>query len=122
MAKPRKENTMIKYAKTHEWADVDGAVATVGISKFAADELGDVVYFSLPEVGQEVVAGESMCEVESVKAVSEINAPVSGKVVEVNSDLEDSPEMVNEDACVGCASCAVICPDGVIEVYRAKAE
>ncbi|MCQ2603320.1 MAG: glycine cleavage system protein GcvH [Clostridia bacterium] len=89
---------MIKYAKTHEWADVDGTVATVGISTFAADELGDVVYFSLPEVGQEVVAGEAMCEVESVKAVSEINAPVSGKVVEVNAELEDSPELVNQDA------------------------
>ncbi len=89
---------MLKYAKTHEWADVDGNVATVGISKFAADELGDVVYFSLPEVGQEVVAGDAMCEVESVKAVSEINAPVSGKIIEVNADLEDSPELVNEDA------------------------
>lgn len=90
---------MIKYAKTHEWADVDSNnVATVGISKFAADELGDVVYMSLPEVGASVTAGESMCEVESVKAVSEINAPVTGKVIEVNTALEDTPELINEDA------------------------
>ncbi len=89
---------MIKFAKTHEWAQIDGDKVTVGISKFAADELGDIVYIGLPEVGQAVVAGESMCEVESVKAVSEINAPVSGVVVEVNKGLEDSPELINEDA------------------------
>ena len=89
---------MIKYSKTHEWADVDGNIAVVGISAYAANELGDVVYFSLPEVGQEVVAGEAMCEVESVKAVSAINAPVSGKIVEINAELEDAPEKVNEDA------------------------
>lgn len=89
---------MIKYAKTHEWADIKGDEVTVGISKFAADELGDVVYLSLPEVGATVTAGESMCEVESVKAVSEINAPVSGKVIEVNEELESAPELINSDA------------------------
>lgn len=89
---------MIKYSKTHEWANIDGNVAVVGISTFAADELGDVVYFSLPEEGQEIVAGEAFCEVESVKAVSPINAPVSGKIIEVNAELEDAPEKVNEDA------------------------
>lgn len=88
---------MAKFTKTHEWAELDKAV-TMGISKYAADELGDIVYISLPEVGQAVVAGEPMCEVESVKAVSEINAPVTGTVVEVNTDLEDSPELINEDA------------------------
>lgn len=88
---------MAKFTKTHEWAELDRAV-TMGISKYAADELGDIVYISLPEVGQAVVAGEPMCEVESVKAVSEINAPVTGTVVEVNTDLEDSPELINEDA------------------------
>ncbi len=89
---------MTKYSKTHEWADINGNDVTVGISKFAAEELGDIVYISLPEVGATVTAGESMCEVESVKAVSEINAPVSGTVVEVNSALEDEPELINDDA------------------------
>ncbi len=89
---------MAKYTNTHEWAEVEQNPVVMGISKFAADELGDIVYISLPEVGQEVTAGEPMCEVESVKAVSEINAPVSGTVVEVNLDLEDSPELINEDA------------------------
>ena len=88
---------MTKFTKTHEWAELDRAV-TMGISKYAADELGDIVYISLPEVGQAGVAGEPMCEVDSVKAVSEINAPVTGTVVEVNLDLEDSPELINEDA------------------------
>ena len=88
---------MAKFTKTHEWAEIDTTV-TMGISKYAADELGDIVYISLPEVGQAGVAGEPLCEVESVKAVSEINAPVTGTVVEVNLDLEDSPELINEDA------------------------
>lgn len=89
---------MKKYAETHEWAEINGNAATVGISTFAADELGDIVYISLPSVGQKVVAGEAMCEVESVKAVSEIMAPVSGKVIKINNDLEDAPEAINADA------------------------
>lgn len=89
---------MIKFAKTHEWAQFEGNIVTVGVSVFAAKELGDIVYVSLPDVGATVVAGDSMCEVESVKAVSEINAPVSGVVVEVNLDLEDAPESINDDA------------------------
>ncbi|MBR2956599.1 MAG: glycine cleavage system protein GcvH [Clostridia bacterium] len=89
---------MAKFTQTHEWAEVEQNPVTMGISKYAADELGDIVYISLPEVGQAVTAGEPMCEVESVKAVSEINAPVTGTVVEVNLDLEDSPELINEDA------------------------
>ncbi len=92
------EEIIMKYSKTHEWADINGNDVTVGISKFASEELGDIVYISLPEVGATVTAGESMCEVESVKAVSEINAPVSGTVVEVNAELEDAPELINEDA------------------------
>ena len=86
---------MAKFTQTHEWAEVDQNPVTMGISKYAADELGDIVYISLPEVGQTVTAGDPMCEVESVKAVSEINAPVTGTVVEVNLDLEDSPELIN---------------------------
>lgn len=89
---------MIKYLKSHEWANIEGNVATIGISTFAADELGDIVYISLPEIGQEVEAGEEMCEVESVKAVSEINSPVTGKVVEINEELESAPELINDNA------------------------
>lgn len=87
------------YAETHEWAETsDGNIATVGISDHAQHELGDIVYVELPEVGKKVVAEKFLCEVESVKAVSEIYAPVSGTIVEVNNELEDSPEKINEDA------------------------
>ncbi len=89
---------MIKFLKTHEWVQIDEDKVTVGISKFAANALGDIVYIGLPEVGQAIVAGESMCEIESVKAVSEIIAPVSGVVVEINKALEDFPELITKDA------------------------
>jgi len=89
---------MIKYAKTHEWADINGNEAKVGISTFAASELTDITMIILPEIGQEVVAGEKLCEVESVKSVEDINAPVSGKVVEINEELDSAPELINEDA------------------------
>lgn len=87
----------LKYAKTHEWARIEGDTATVGITDHAAEELGDVVYVEMPEVGTTFEAGESFGTVESVKAVSDLYAPVSGEVTEVNSTLEDSPEKVNED-------------------------
>lgn len=89
---------MLLYAKTHEWVKVEGNKAKIGISDHAQGELGDIVYIELPEVGDEFEAGDILCEVESVKAVSEIYAPVSGKVIAVNEALEDSPELVNEDA------------------------
>lgn len=89
---------MVKYSKTHEWVNLEGEKAKVGISVYASEELGDIVYVSLPEVGDEVVAGETLCEVESVKAVSEIMSPVNGTIVAVNEDLEDAPESINEDA------------------------
>ena len=87
----------LKYAKSHEWIKYEGDVAVIGISDFAQDALGDVVFISLPQVGDEVVAGESFGDVESVKAVSDLICPVSGVVCEVNSDLEDAPEALNED-------------------------
>lgn len=87
----------LKYAKSHEWIKYEGDVAVIGISDFAQDALGDVVFISLPQVGDEVVAGESFGDVESVKAVSDLICPVSGVVCEVNSDLEDTPEALNED-------------------------
>ncbi|GAB6102959.1 glycine cleavage system protein GcvH [Thermococcus atlanticus] len=86
------------YTKDHEWAKVleDGTVL-VGISDYAQKELGDIAYVELPEVGAAFKKGEVLCEVESVKAVSEVYAPVSGEVVEVNGELEDSPELINEE-------------------------
>ena len=86
------------YAATHEWAkqDEEGLIV-VGISDHAQDALGDIVYVELPEVGQQIVAGEEAGVVESVKAASDIYAPVSGAVVEINEGLEDSPETVNQD-------------------------
>lgn len=85
-----------KFAKSHEWMTVEGNVATIGISDFAQKSLGDIVYLTLPEVGREVKIGEAFAEVESVKAVSEIYSPVDGKVIEVNSPLNDSPVSVND--------------------------
>ncbi len=86
-----------KYAKTHEWAHMDGAVVTVGISDHAQQEIGDVVFVELPKVGQDVQAGQNCCVVESVKSASEIYAPVSGKVVEVNEALTSDPALVNRE-------------------------
>ncbi len=87
----------LRYDKEHEWVRVDDGVAVVGISHFAQDQLGEVVYVDLPVAGDEVNASESFGEIESVKSVSELFAPVSGEVVEVNDTLTDSPEIVNED-------------------------
>lgn len=89
----------LKYAKTHEWARIndDGSV-TVGISDSAQDQLGDMVFIEVPEVGQSVDAGEGCAVVESVKAASDVYAPISGEILEVNEGLADSPETVNQDA------------------------
>ncbi len=89
---------MKKYLKTHEWAEINGKIATVGISDHAQNQLGDVVYVNLPDVGKKVKAGEILCSVESVKSASDVYAPLSGKVVEVNKTLEASPELVNKSA------------------------
>ena len=87
----------LKYSKTHEWIKTEDGVAVVGISDFAQDALGDVVFVNLPAVGDEVTACESFGDVESVKAVSDLICPVSGVVCAVNEELEDSPELLNED-------------------------
>jgi glycine cleavage system H protein len=87
----------LSYSAEHEWVAVDGARARVGITDFAQDALGDVVYVQLPDVGLEVLAHASCAEVESTKSVSEIYAPVTGTVVEVNAALVDEPELVNKD-------------------------
>lgn len=87
----------LKYTKTHEWVKVEGNKAKIGITYHAQEQLNDIVYVELPEVGTEVSKGDSLAVVESVKAASDVYAPVSGKVVAVNSALEDSPELLNED-------------------------
>lgn len=88
----------LKYSKEHEWVKVDGDIVTIGITDFAQSELGDIVFVELPEEGDELTSGDSFGSVESVKTVSELYAPLSGKVVEVNEELEDSPEFVNESS------------------------
>jgi glycine cleavage system H protein len=85
-----------RYATTHEWVRVDDGIATVGISDYAQDALSDVVYADLPDVGSTVTAGKGAATVESVKAAEDVISPVSGEVIEVNSALEDTPEIVNE--------------------------
>jgi len=88
--------TVKKYTKSHEWVEVNGKIAVVGISNHAQEELGDVVYVDLPESGKEVKKGDVLCTIESVKAAADVYSPVSGKVVEVNEELEGKPELVNE--------------------------
>lgn len=86
----------LKYSKEHEWVKVEGNIATIGITDFAQNELGDIVFVELSEVDDEVSEGETFGSVESVKTVSELYSPVSGKITEINEDLEDEPEAVNE--------------------------
>ena len=85
----------LKYTKEHEWIRVDGNTGAIGITDFAQQQLGDVVYVELPEVGSTITAGKVFGTIESVKAVSELFAPVSGEVVEINSSLKDRPDHVN---------------------------
>src|SRR3984893_853746 len=86
-----------RYTKQHEWVDVNGDIATIGITDYAQHELGDVVFVELPKPGAKITAGKSFGTVESVKAVSEIYAPASGEVVEANGELQNTPEKVNSD-------------------------
>jgi len=88
----------IRFTDQHEWVRVDGDTATIGITDYAQEQLGDVVYVELPEVGKALAAGDEAAVVESVKAASEVYAPISGEIVEVNGDLEGAPGGVNEDA------------------------
>ena len=87
----------LKYSKSHEWVKMEGDVAVIGISDFAQDALGDVVFINLPGVGDAVTAGDAFGDVESVKAVSDLVSPVSGEIVEVNEALADAPEALNSD-------------------------
>lgn len=87
----------LKYSTDHEWVRMDGDVAVIGVSDFAQDALGDLVFINLPEVGDAVTAGDAFGDVESVKAVSDLLSPVSGTVCEINEELLDAPEKINED-------------------------
>ena len=87
----------LKYTSTHEWIRFEGESAYIGITDYAQDQLGDLVFVNLPEEGDEVLAGEPFADVESVKAVSDVNSPVTGVVEEVNEGLADTPEEMNED-------------------------
>lgn len=86
-----------KYAKSHEYVHVEGSTGTIGITEYAQKELGDVVFVELPQVGSQIEQNEEMGSIESVKAVSELFAPITGEVVEVNEKLRDNPELVNTD-------------------------
>ncbi len=86
----------LKYHKEHDWARVEGDTAVFGVTDYAQESLGDIVFLELPEIGTEVTAGTSYAEIESVKAVSDILAPLSGSVIEVNEDAVDAPEVINE--------------------------
>jgi glycine cleavage system H protein len=85
------------YHAEHDWAKIDGDIATFGVTWFAQDALGEVVFFEPPEIGKQITGGEPYAEVESVKAVSDVIAPMSGEIVEVNTSLADTPEAINED-------------------------
>ncbi len=87
----------MRFTKDHEWVEVDGDIATVGISAYAAEQLGDVVFVETPDVGKTVKAGDDLAVVESVKAASDVYAPISGEVIEANADLSETPEAVNQD-------------------------
>jgi glycine cleavage system H protein len=87
----------LRYAKTHEWASLQGNVCTVGITQFAVEQLTDVIYIDMPDVEDPVTAGESFGEIESVKAVSDLYAPVSGDVIEVNEKLQNDPTLISKD-------------------------
>lgn len=91
----------VRYTKDHEWARLDGDLVTIGLSDYAQDQLGEIVFVELPEEGDTFEQGDEFGSVESVKAVSEIYLPISGEIVEVNPDLEDAPELVNNDCYTG---------------------
>jgi glycine cleavage system H protein len=87
----------LRYSSDHEWVRVEGATATIGITEYAQDALGDVVFVEMPDAGLAVAAGESFSEVESTKSVSDIYAPITGSISEVNAELESQPELLNSD-------------------------
>ncbi len=88
----------LRYSESHEWVKIDGDIATVGVSDYAQSEMGDITYVDMPDTDEEIAAGEEFGALESVKSSSDLYSPVSGTIVETNSEVEDSPELINEDA------------------------
>jgi glycine cleavage system H protein len=107
----------LRYSSDHEWARLEDGLVRIGLTDYAQDALGDVVFLQVPPVGSEVKAGEPFSEVESTKSVSDIYAPVSGTIVEVNSDLTDEPQRINEDP-YGDGWIAVIRPTDTAEMEQ----
>ena len=102
------------YTKEHEWISKKDNTVKVGITDFAQSQLGDIIFLELPEVGDQIIAGESFGEIEAVKTVSELYAPINGTILEVNEDLEDSPDNINQD-CYGAGWIIKVSHDGNLE-------
>ena len=102
------------YTKEHEWVKKEDGQVTIGITDFAQSQLGDIIFLELPEVGQKIVSGEPFGEIEAVKTVSELYAPINGTVIEINEDLEDNPDNINQD-CYGSGWIIKVELDGVLD-------
>ena len=102
------------YTKEHEWVKKEDGQVTIGITDFAQSQLGDIIFLELPEVGQKIVSGEPFGEIEAVKTVSELYAPINGTVIEINEDLEDDPDNINQD-CYGSGWIIKVELDGVLD-------
>ena len=102
------------YTKEHEWVKKEDGKVTIGITDFAQSQLGDIIFLELPEVGQKIVSGEPFGEIEAVKTVSELYAPINGTVIEINEDLEDDPDNINQD-CYGSGWIIKVELDGALD-------
>ena len=102
------------YTKEHEWVKKEDGQVTIGITDFAQSQLGDIIFLELPEVGQKIVSGEPFGEIEAVKTVSELYAPINGTIIEVNEDLEDNPDNINQD-CYGSGWIIKVELDGALD-------
>ena len=102
------------YTKEHEWVKKEDGQVTIGITDFAQSQLGDIIFLELPEVGQKIVSGEPFGEIEAVKTVSELYAPINGTVIEINEDLEDNPDNINQD-CYGSGWILKVELDGALD-------
>ena len=102
------------YTKEHEWVKKEDEQVTIGITDFAQSQLGDIIFLELPEVGQKIVSGEPFGEIEAVKTVSELYAPINGTIVEINEDLEDNPDNINQD-CYGSGWILKVELDGALD-------
>ena len=105
------------YTKEHEWVKKEDGQVTIGITDFAQSQLGDIIFLELPEVGQKIVSGEPFGEIEAVKTVSELYAPINGTVIEINEDLEDNPDNINQD-CYGSGWIIKVELDGALDKYN----